>query len=117
MEEGRCILMDDGRGKMEEALMSEGRRKKEEFYPLTLSSVFNFLHRVTSIFTNSSASLYILWNCLSSKYPFLCSKSIQYNDSLASLSAIKDLLLKSALLMALHASALFAPIEVPALNS
>ncbi len=38
-------------------------------------------------------------------------------DSLASFNAIYDLLLKSALLIALHASALFAPILVPDLNS
>ncbi len=48
----------------------------------------------------------MLLYCSSSKYPLRCNKSIQYNDSRASFKAMKLLLLKSALLIALHASAL-----------
>ena len=77
----------------------------------------NFLHLCVSTFTSSSQSVYILWYCSSVRYSLRCNRSIQYNDSRASFRAMYDFDLKSALLMALDASALFAPILVPDLNS
>ena len=52
------------------------------------TSESSFLQRETRILTSSSQSPCIDSYSLSSRYLFLCSNSIQYNDSRASLSAI-----------------------------